>query len=263
MKQIISASYKDDTPAFQSEEFFDALSKGRTASGISLGPEDVACIVFWTKNPCDHFLEHLHILDDMGIPYYIQWTISSYAKDIEPQVPRKAEVIERFRRLSRTIGADRIIWRYDPILINDTYTVAYHKKWFGHLCSNLKGYTHRCVVSFLDEYGKLKNSRIPMRAPNQAEILDICSGIAPVAAGCGITIQTCAERDIVASCNLETFGIHEAPCIDAAFIEQRFGIRLDDSIKQPDSFRRCLCARNTDIGQYRRCRHNCAYCYAN
>lgn len=262
MKQIISASYKDDTPAFHSEEFFAALANGKTAAGVSLKLEDVACIVFWTKNPSDHFLQNLHVLDDMHIPYYIQWTISSYAQDIEPQVPLKKAVIQRFRDVSRTIGSDRVIWRYDPILINEKYTCAWHKKWFGFLCSSLNGYTHKCVISFLDEYGKLKNAKTPMRAPNRDEILDICSGIAPLAAACGITMQTCAERDLVASCRLEELGIREAPCIDAAFIEQRFNITLDASIKQPDSFRRCLCARNRDIGQYHRCRHNCAYCYA-
>lgn len=262
MKRIISASYKDDTPAFQSEEFFASLHRGQTPKGISLRPEDVYCIVFWTKNPSDHFIGHMHELDDLGIPFYIQWTISGYGKRIEPAVPEKHEVIERFKRVSEMIGSDRIIWRYDPILIAPGYDTAYHKRAFSTIAGLLDGYTHKCVISFLDEYGKLKSSAIPMRAPSKDEILDLCLAIPQAASEHDITIQTCAERDIVASCDLGRFGIHEAPCIDAGFIGQRFGIELDEQTKTPESFRRCLCARNTDIGEYRRCRHHCAYCYA-
>ena len=59
--------------------------------------------------------------------YYFQFTLNSYAKDIEPNVPVKdKEVIKTFLTLSSKIGRERVIWRYDPILLNEKYTIEYH-----------------------------------------------------------------------------------------------------------------------------------------
>ena len=264
MKRIISASYKDDTPAFESVEFFKALARGYAeipnkigTQFISLRPEDVYCFVFWTKNPSDHFLMNMHKIKS---PFYFQWTVTGYGPDMEPYVPNKDEVTERFRSLSERIGKDRVIWRYDPILISDKYTVEEHKKRFEKLCYRLAGYTERCVISFMDEYGKLKSLTAAgvMRAPTETEVHELSKFIGKTATQYGIKVQTCAEGGY----DLSAYGINEGPCIDAEFIERRFGIQLPVGIKTPNSFRRCLCAINTDIGQYHRCQHDCKYCYA-
>lgn len=264
MKRIISCSYKDDTPAFFSEEFFRNYSRGfamiNTKHGpkaVSLKPADVACIVFWTKNPSDHFLQNMKTL---RVPFYIQWTISGYEKDLEPKVPDKEEIVARFKQAVRTIGPNRVWWRYDPILISDKYTVEYHKKKFMELTEALTGYTTHCVISFLDEYGKIQNEikAGAMRAPAITEIKDMAAHFSRMAAAAGITVQTCSEGQY----DLSGYDIMEAPCVDAKFIEEEFGLRLDPSIKAPSSFRRCKCAVNTDIGTYHRCRHDCKYCYA-
>lgn len=264
MKRIISASYKDDTPAFQSEEFFDNYAKGyadvTTKAGtgrVSLRPEDVYCFVFWTKNPSDHFIAHIRHLQS---PFYLQWTVTGYGKSIEPNVPDKHEVVNRFKAVAGMIGAKRVVWRYDPIFIGGSYTLEYHKRAFSSLCTLLEGYTQRCVISFMDEYGKIKSlvDAGVLRAPTDAEVYELSRFIGETARKHGITVQTCSERQY----DLTPYGIQEAPCIDAGFIEREFGITLPASVKTPNSFRRCLCAVNTDIGAYHRCKHDCAYCYA-
>lgn len=264
MKRIISASYKNDTPAFQSEEFFHSLSRGYAeiqsrvgTQRISLRPEDVYCFVFWTKNPSDHFIAHLK---EVQSPFYLQWTITGYGKKIEPNVPDKREVAERFKSVSRLVGSNRVIWRYDPIFIGGAYTLDYHKRAFSSLCSILEGYTHRCVISFMDEYGKIKSlvEAGVMRAPTEAEVYELSRFIGETAQKHGIQVQTCSEKQY----DLTAYGINEAPCIDAEFIEREFGVALPASVKTPNSFRRCLCAVNTDIGHYHECQHDCAYCYA-
>lgn len=264
MKRIISVSYKDDTPAFFSEEFFENVRRGFTMIGtkyghkaVSLLPKDVYCFVFWTKNCSDHFLEHMQSLQS---PFYVQWTITGYDADMEPKVPNKAEVLERFKRTSRMLGNRRVVWRYDPILISGKYTVEYHIAKFAEMAKELKGYTDRCVISFLDEYGKLQNEirNGLLRKPTLDEVNRIAEGISKAAAENGIKVQTCAERGY----NLSRFGIYEGPCVDAEFIESEFGVVLDESVKRKDSFRRCECAVNTDIGGYHRCKHDCLYCYA-
>lgn len=257
-------SYKDDTPAFYAEEFFADYRKGsrtlNTRYGtrtVSLRPEDVFCLVFWTKNPSDYFFAHL---GELRSPFYVQWTITGYGKDLEASVPDKDLVMERFKELSRRLGARRVIWRYDPIAITPAYDVAWHKARFAQMAATLDGYTDRCVISFLDTYGKINEQcrRTGMRPPTTAEIDELCESIASTAHLHGMTVQTCAERKY----DLRRFGIHEGACVDAPYIEDVLGVRLPDYVKQPGSFRPCLCAVNTDIGSYHRCRHGCKYCYA-
>lgn len=263
-KQIISCSYRDDTPAFFSEEFFRNYRRGLAMipgkygpKAVSLRPDDVHCIVFWTKCASNHFLQNMSTLN---VPYYIQWTITGYGKDMEPMVPDKDYVLTFFKTAASKIGPRRVWWRYDPILINDKYTAEYHKQRFAEMAETLTGYTTHCVISFLDEYGKIKDEiqNGQMRAPTLAEIHDMAKSMSLSATAAGMTVQTCSEGQY----DLRPYGIHEAPCIDPAFIEEEFGIKLPETIKRPGSFRRCLCAVNTDIGSYHRCSHDCKYCYA-
>ena len=42
--------------------------------------------------------------------------MTPYGREIEQNLPSKNEVVDTFLALSRKIGRERIIWRYDPIL---------------------------------------------------------------------------------------------------------------------------------------------------
>ena len=263
-KRIVSASYREDIPAFGTADFYAAVKRGyavvKTKIGdakVSLRPENVYCYVFWTKNPSEEFISRLNELQN---PYYFQWTITGYGKDIEPNLPSHEERWEKFRRLVDIAGPGRVIWRYDPIFISNKYTLDYHKAEFERSCQALQGYTQKCVISFMDEYGKIADlvRKGVMRAPSDAEVMDISEFIGRTAAQYGIAVQTCSEMGY----DLTAFGIREAPCVDAEFIEKEFGLALPASVKKPGSFRRCLCAVNTDIGHYHQCKHGCLYCYA-
>lgn len=121
------------------------------ASRVSLSPDRVEGIVFWSKNPKPMF-NHLHLIK--VYPYYFQFTLNAYAQDIETRMPEKSERLDTFRALVETIGPHRVIWRYDPILLNDTYTMAYHLEHFGTLARTLQGYTKKVIFSFIDFYQK-------------------------------------------------------------------------------------------------------------
>ena len=57
----------------------------------------------------------------MGIHYYFQVTLNDYTKEgFEPNVPSVEERIETFKNLSDIIGREKVIWRFDPLIITST-----------------------------------------------------------------------------------------------------------------------------------------------
>ena len=263
---IISASRRTDIPAFYSEWFINRLREGfamvrnpmnyHQISRISLSPEVVDCIVFWTKNPAN-MLNKLNMLKNYY--YYFQFTLNSYDKEIEVHVPRKSEVIETFMQLSKKIGKERVIWRYDPIFLTEKIDAEYHYKYFDYLACKLKGYTNKCVISFLDLYKNSKNNLKPVGiipiSDDQAKV--IATKLFEIACGHGLWIESCAEY-----IDLSDIGIQRGKCIDDKIISEVIGtpININKDKTQRDV---CGCVASIDIGAYNTCKHNCLYCYAN
>ena len=94
---ILSASRRTDIPNYYMDWFLHRVQEGfvyvrnpinpHQISRISLSPSVVDCIVFWTKNP-ENMLPHLGEL--AAYPYYVQFTLTSYGRDIEPNLKRTA-----------------------------------------------------------------------------------------------------------------------------------------------------------------------------
>lgn len=122
---IINASRRTDIPAFYSDWFLNRIKEKFVLvpnpfnpgmiSRIDLNPALVDCIVFWTKNPTP-MLSRLDELQDYK--YYFQFTLNPYGKELENNLPDITGRIETFKRLADTIGREKVIWRYDPILTN-------------------------------------------------------------------------------------------------------------------------------------------------
>lgn len=263
---IISASRRTDIPAFYSEWFYRRIREGfvcvrnpvnpRQISRISLLREDVDGIVFWTKDP-GPMLERLDEIADY--PYYFQFTLNPYGTDIEPNVPSKDKtVIPAFKRLSDMIGPARVMWRYDPIIINSRYTVDYHAEYFDKLASRLSGYTNSCTISFLDIYkNTLKRLEDPSIEPISNEIMNrIAAEFSKTAAGYHISLKTCAE-----AVDLEKYKIAHGRCIDSDIFEQITGNNYKYT-KDRSQRAECGCTQSVDIGAYDCCLHGCRYCYA-
>jgi len=263
---IISASRRTDIPAFYSEWFFNRINEGfalvrnpmnnSQVRTVSLVSDAVDCIVFWTKNP-QAIIPRLDTLNQYH--YYFQFTLNPYGRDIETALPDKTEITDTFRKLSDKLGARRVIWRYDPILLNEQYTVSYHVDHFGKMAHTLKGYTEKVTISFIDFYSKIEQnmSKLNIEKINSEIKNDLAKQLAAMAHENSLVIDTCAE-DI----DLSRYGITHARCIDGALIERITGHSIDakkDKSQRPE----CGCAASVDIGAYNTCRHGCLYCYAN
>lgn len=263
---ILSISRRTDIPNYYCDWFFNRLKEGfvyvknpfnaRQISRIPLNPELVDCMVFWTKNPTP-MLERLGELKDYA--YYFQFTLTGYGSDVEPGLPdKRKELIPVFRRLSEIIGPKRVIWRYDPIFINERYTADYHIRALGEISRALEGRTERMVISFLDPYVRIKKWMDGMgAAPPDRETAEwMAEQMAKIAASCGMRIETCGEPG-----DFERFGIRHGSCIDGQLIGELWGSRL--AVKKDKNQRaECGCAESVDIGAYHTCRNGCAYCYA-
>jgi hypothetical protein len=265
---IISASRRTDIPTYYSDWFYNRIKEGfvlvrnpmniHQISRIKLTPDVVDGIVFWTKNPIP-MLARLDELKDYM--YYFQFTISPYGKDVEPNIPDKNEtIIPAFKRLSRIVGAERVVWRYDPILISKRYPVEYHVQAFGKIAAELHDYTRKVTISFIDEdYKGVKNNIRDLALlpfPSETQI-ELSSRLAEIAQSYGLVIDTCAEK-----IELQQFGISHARCIDDRLFSKLLCCHLDvckDKTQRPE----CGCVASIDIGMYNTCRNGCRYCYAN
>lgn len=263
---IISVSRRTDIPAFYSEWFFNRLKEGfvyvvnpmnlKQVRKIELTPETVDCFVFWTKN-AKPMLNRLDELKDYN--YYFQYTITGYQSDVEKGVLNKKEVINTFKELSKKIGKEKVILRYDPIFFSAKYSIEYHCEAFERLCAQLDGYTERCVISFIDLYKKTeRNTKILDIIPMTMEcIKEISKRFALIASKHNMSIETCSE-----AYDLSQYGIKKGKCIDDDIISDIIGYELN--VKKDDTQRDvCGCVKSIDIGQYNTCKHHCLYCYAN
>ena len=121
---IISASRSTDIPAFYAKWFFNRLAKDYCVwynpfnqQPMYISFKNCKVVVFWTKNP-KPILPYLHELDERGIHYYFQVTLNDYVKEgFEPNVPSVEERVETFKKLSSLIGKEKVIWRFDPLII--------------------------------------------------------------------------------------------------------------------------------------------------
>lgn len=264
---ILSASRRTDIPSYYSEWFYNRIKEKyvlvrnpmnyHQVSRIDLSPDVVDCIVFWTKNPIP-MLPNLEKLQDYN--YYFQFTLTGYGQDVERSLPSKKEVIlPAYQRLSKEIGREKVVWRYDPIFFSEKYSMEYHCRCFAELAEELAGYTEKCTVSFMDSY---KNTERNVKALNyvndtyamQEELLQ---RFVEIADRNGLYIDTCAEAG-----DFEALGVRHAHCIDKERIERIIGCRINVD-KDTNQRKECGCVASIDIGAYNTCKNGCLYCYAN
>lgn len=262
---ILSVSKRTDIPRFYSKWFFNRVKEGyvlirnpfnyNQISKIPINTDIVDCIVFWTKDP-KPMIDKLDLIKDYN--YYFQFTITPYDKSIECNLRDKKDLIDTFIKLSNKIGKEKMIWRYDPILISNKYTLDYHKKLFNRMCELLSPYANKCVISFLDVYQKNnKNvSALNIRSVTHDEMREFAREFSNIAKKYNLKIETCAEE-----IDLSEYGIEHGSCIDKKMVEQVTNCtlkKLNKAKERPN----CGCYQSIDIGQYDTCRNNCIYCYA-
>lgn len=265
---VISASRRTDIPAFYTPWFFHRLEEGfayvrnpinfRQISKVSLTRDSVDCFVFWSKDP-EPMISRLPVLMEQGFPFYFQFTLTPYDRDMELCLREKSAITKTFQNLSKLIGSDNIIWRYDPVILNDKYNLTFHQRAFEEYASRLCGYTKVCNISFVDIYQKLKKQKDQklLRDINTEEMSLLAEYFASVGEKYGIAVRSCCEEVIA-----DIPGIGKASCIDAELISRLLNKPIKKS-KAASQRPGCSCMDSIDIGAYNTCGNGCLYCYAN
>ncbi len=264
---IISATRRCDIPAYYGEWFLNRLKDGyafvqnpynqNRYSKVYLSKENVDIIAFWTKNPIP-FLKYLSKIDELGYLYYFEFTITPYGKKTEKNLPDKEVLIDTFVKLGEKLGKHRMVWRYDPIIIDENYDIAYHEEKFAYMAGRLSGSASRCVISFVDGYKNVaaRMGKDPSYNISLSSVHEISKIFSEIAKENNMKIFTCAEKY-----DLEKYGIKHGACIDKDIIENILGCKIigaKDKNQRPE----CLCVESIDIGTYNCCANGCEYCYA-
>lgn len=258
---IISASRRTDIPCFYTEWFINRMKEGYALSQNPMNPAQISripfdpeladCIVFWTKDP-HPMLDKLSYISAKGYNYYFQFTLTPYGREMEPNLRKKPEILHTFQQLSKMIGPERVIWRYDPIILNEFYSMEYHKTNFARICNRLEGRTRVCIISFVDLYRKMEKT-VDFRTASVNEMQELALFLQQYAAQKGIIVKTCCEG---------LPGIPASACIDKELIESICGYEITEK-KDSGQRKYCNCVKAYDIGVYHTCKNGCRYCYAN
>lgn len=273
MKQIVSASRRTDIPSFFPDWFFSRLEAGfvdvanpfnpRQVRRVLLDPESVACFVFWTRD-ARPMLPRIGLLSDY--PYYFHATLNRYGPLLEPGGPEIGEALESITVLAREVGPQRVIWRYDPVILAGPFDADWHEHTFRYLASRLVGMVRHVVVSVYDSYrhsdARLRRHGLEPGPEADPRLPALVRSLAESADKYGIPLSLCAEPDLAA---LTGLAIDFMPaCIDAAIIEQIAGSTETPFEHVRDNHQRpgCRCTKSVDIGTYGTCPRGCLYCYA-
>lgn len=291
---IVSASRSTDIPAFYSKWFFNRLDKGYC---IWINPfnharqyiafDKTRLFVFWSKNP-EPLTDHLTELDRRNINYYFQFTVNAYEDDdLEPLVPPLRHRIDLFRRLSDQIGKQRVVWRFDPLVLTNRIDAAALVEKIFRAGEKISKYTEKLVISFADiaRYKNVKRNLakagIQYKLFRDEDIIFIAKSLKKLSADLNLEVATCAEE-----MDLSAYGIGHNKCIDDELIINNFsfdehlmkflGVKNPYSnlfpeletvchlnLKDRGQRKACRCIVSKDIGQYNTCPHLCRYCYAN
>lgn len=262
---IVNVGGRTDIVNYYSEWLMNRINEGfaysrnplfeNNVSKISLKPEDVDCLMFCSKN----YRPMLKYMKEIKEKYKIicHYTITAYDKTIEPNVPSIDKSIKTLIELSKIVGKEKILWRYDPILLTKKYTIEKHLQTFDYMAKQITPYVQRCIFSFVEMYKKLAYNMPEIIPFTESDKIKILKGIGEISKKYNLYTQTCGTDE-----NNEKYGIHVSGCTTPEILEMANGIKYKN-LKSKPMRKGCHCLTSRDIGAYDTCLNGCKYCYAN
>ncbi len=281
---IISASRATDIPGFYGKWLVDKFKRGYL---IKRNPfnnkpqyidlKNVRVIVFWTKF-AKPMMKYLKFFDELGINYYFLYTVNDYP-DYEPYLPPLNVRIENFLDLSERLGKERVLWRYDPLIISKSISENLLLERISNIGQKLHKHTIRLIFSFIElNYRKVqinlrKNNLDALQlSPQQQK--QFVAKLKKLTDQWQIDLRSCASK-----VDFSDLGIQPNKCIDDQLMVKLwpddkklmeflgynplFPYKTNPKLKDKAQRPACQCIYSKDIGKYNTCPFGCVYCYAN
>lgn len=262
---IVNVGGRTDIVNYYSEWLMNRIKEGfaysrnplfqNNVSKISLKLEDVDCLMFCSKN----YKPMMKYMEEINDKYRIicHYTITAYDRDVEPNVPSIDESIKTLVELSKIVGKEKVLWRYDPILLTKKYTTEKHLETFEYMAKQIAPYVQRCIFSFVEMYKKLDYNMPEIIPFTEDDKIKILKGIGEISKKYNLYTQTCGTDE-----NNEKYGIHVSGCTTPEILEQANNVKYK-TVKAKPMRKGCHCIPSRDIGAYDTCLNGCKYCYAN
>lgn len=280
---VLNTGMRTDIPAFYSKWFMNRIREGYVLTRnpydplqvmrYKLDPAVVDILAFGTKNPAP-LLPYMDELSKFRTYWFV--TMNPYGRPVEPNVPEWKETAASIRELSRAAGPKAVSWRYDPVIVNDVFSVDWHIEHFEKMAEEMSGYVETCMIGFLDMYEKTKKNFPDGRSVRLAEKAAVGKAFRKISEANGIRLIGCYEDQ-----DLAQYGIDVSGCMTHNALEHVGDFRLtipksetsvqkrigssasitDEQIR--DHLENGGCILGNDIGAYNTCPHGCLYCYAN
>ena len=253
---VLNISFRTDIVSMYSEWLADTLlnkeyigSRNPYNNKIQLfTTKDIEGIVFCSKN----YSKLLPYVEEINKKYHClyHYTITPYEDDIEPNVPDIIESIHTLKQLSNIVGKEKIILRFDPILLTPKYTKEIIYRLFHYIVRKTHDYVKQYTFNFVNVYDKVKKNFLDLEPISKEDKEEIAIELGKIAMEYGIYLQTCILGK-------DYYGIHNEGCITP----KTLGLNIKPS-KAPLQ-NNCMCTVHTyGIGDYNTCTNGCKYCYA-
>lgn len=262
---ILNVGLRTDIVHHYHEWLFNRFSEGivyarnplfeRRINIYELTPEKIDAVIFCSKN----YRPVLEKIDRITSHYrtYFFYTVTGYEEDLEPSSPPIRERIETLKELSKIVGKEKLVWRYDPVLLTKKYTAEHHMETFAALSGEIAPFVSCAVFSFVEMFIKI-GQRIPdVEVMNKTQKHEIAKGLGAIAQKNRLPLQICC-----AETGYEEYGIKRTGCVtlEALGRANKCSFR---SMPHLGNKAGCQCIVSRDIGWYDSCPSGCKYCNAN
>jgi hypothetical protein len=267
MPHVISASRRTDIPAFYPDWLVNRLKAGvvfvrhpfvNKLLRVSLRPEDVSAMVFWSKN-YSPLLSRLGAIENTTRNLFFHFTITAN-RELEFHAPDYRDAIRDYIYIAGHYSPEQLVWRFDPIAITDRLSFDLHEERFVRCAELLKGRARKCIISFVHPYKKVLTNLEKYTAHSLIDLSEenkraYAKRLAERAEAYGIRLYACCNDYLVSD------KIQKASCIDGRSLSELFDTSIDT--RRAGTRKECACTKSVDIGAYDTCAHGCVYCYAN
>ncbi|HNZ27394.1 MAG TPA: DUF1848 family protein [Spirochaetota bacterium] len=285
-RYIITFSRRTD-PAFFMDWFTDKVELGYCyvpnpfndkPYKVSLNPDDVIALNFWTKNPAK-LTPHLDDLINRGFKYQTFFiTATNYPGYLESNSPDLVDtsaaldlIVDKFSKYA--------VWaRYDPIIITEKLSIEWHLSNFESLCKIWRDKTERVIVSKCHIDGAYKNiapkldkilreNGDKMIAIGYDDFVDLCLKMRDIAKQFGIELSVCCSPGIK---ERDSALLPQSQCLSMKYLRKVIPDLKEIPISKSQrkgsavqNYAPCQCVESKDIGGRGTCKNGCIYCYAN